>query len=1054
MIEQKQLIDIIKNPSKYMKDQDNFCNLINVLLVEINRLTNKLTIYQQNLLNDKYGYIQKNCIAQKANDIALFSMFSPNLLSNNKERFINLINRYIEITGLLNYNMPLNNSGYPGSGYPGSGYPGSGYPGYGSGYPGSGYPASGYPGYGSGYPASGYPGYGYPGYGYPGYGYPGYGSGYPGSGYPADNVSHSRIYSPQRVDFVSNQTGGESYSQRTIKNFNTKNLEEAKLTSPTLSINFVDSENTLEIDGNKFFARGGSTAIYKIKIKTTLNNLDTDEVLIMRLIQQNEDKIESYLKEFIDKYQSDLNISINTKKYFIDVLIYGNIKKNGKNFAYFIVPNYNTDRLLLNNFSSIEKKKSLINTIKMLQLFNNNNKFIDDLKIANISIDNNLEPVLIDYDINTIQDRPSDIFGEYKYSYYNEAANRYKTDKIYHILLSQMIYQFYYLGEYKNFEKIKETFDNLFTDKVGSLKISKVPDLSIFHELNEKSVFIGQDKLLYDETTGKGLLCDKYDNILSLDEVLLKLKNIMDKPTLNTIFSDNSVAKFKKYISDDSPFFISKWGIGIKNFENPNLYKFQLDPQIFDKLRLNHYYFRKNKWDIQYYENDKDTKITNETLRYALQSVGCIHTVSFEGINKPPVYILHLNQDFKNKYGGYFDNCRVIEEQLWTLIFWIVEITNLFNIISANYHLNKTIYLNIHDNPINKGVHPIGTNINNHPYPNFNLHSEEIKIPITSTPSDIIYCWAPKKEYKDVGLPFPDIWMHLFSYWFSNDFNIDNFSSNEFVKKTLNEKIGQAFFRGSYTNCSYPIKDSVRLISHLKTLQKRESNKEGLINSYVVGGLTTFNYQHFDSTKLRNSDVPIEYWLKEDKYYPAKNQPEFRYILNLDGFASAWRIVKEMYYNSILIIPESPFNDIIRDILKPWKHYIPVKGDLSNLENTIKWCNDNLDKMNIILGNIRRIRDRIITSDNMFKLTFNKISTNDNTLSLNLKLTDSELGDYKESEDNLIVIPLIYPDDIKKLGKQTKFEWIDANNNLKRSEDIYYKKYLKYKKKYLLLSNK
>lgn len=90
----------------------------------------------------------------------------------------------------------------------------------------------------------------------------------------------------------------------------------------------------------------------------------------------------------------------------------------------------------------------------------------------------------------------------------------------------------------------------------------------------------------------------------------------------------------------------------------------------------------------------------------------------------------------------------------------------------------------------------------------------------------------------------------------------------------------------------------------------------------------------------------------------------------------------------------------------------------------------------------------------MFKLTFNKISTNDNTLSLNLKLTDSGLGDYDESKDKSIDIPRIDPDDIKVLNKKTKFEWIDANNNLKRSEDIYYKKYLKYKKKYLLLSNK
>ena len=108
MIDQQKLIDIIKNPSKYMKDQDNFCKLINILLVDINILTNKLSIYQQNILNSKYGYIQKDCIAQKVNDIALFSMFSPNLLSNNEERLINLINRYIHILMLLGLPTPLN----------------------------------------------------------------------------------------------------------------------------------------------------------------------------------------------------------------------------------------------------------------------------------------------------------------------------------------------------------------------------------------------------------------------------------------------------------------------------------------------------------------------------------------------------------------------------------------------------------------------------------------------------------------------------------------------------------------------------------------------------------------------------------------------------------------------------------------------------------------------------------------------------------------------------------------------------------------------------------
>ena len=833
-------------------------------------------------------------------------------------------------------------------------------------------------------------------------------------------------------------------------------MQKSKLTNSDLQITFTD-ENTEDIEGNKHFARGGTTAIYKVNIKSKnpkFRNYEK-ETLILRLLEKNETEIENYLKVFIEKYQNDLLISEKTKKYFIDILFFGSIKKNNKSFAYFIVPNYDTEGLLLNKLSSLEKRLSLENTIKMLKLFNNKNKFIDDLKITNISIDKNLEPVLIDYDINTIINLNEDttFVTEYLYNYYNDPINKFKLDKIYSVLLVQMIYQFYYLGKYEPHLSIKESFTSIFAKKKKikgfDIKFINVPSEGTLNNLDNKSIFIGQSSILFNFENKKGLLAEEYDNILSLDEVLFKIKFIMDKPTENTFFSKNSQTKLSKYVNNNK-YKISNYGIEIKDFENPNLYKFDLQTKEnyianFDKLRLNHYYFRKHKWNIIEYENDKDSKINNETLRYALQSIGCIHTVRFNGLNNAPEFTLHLNKDFKKKYGYYFDNCRVLENQIWVLLFWIVEITNLFTMISSKYDLNKEIYLNIHDHPINKGLHPIGTDLSKHPYPNMNLHTDGIKIPITSTPTDDIFCWPPKKGWKDIGLPFHDIWMHLFSYWFAAGFNIDNYSTNIQVNKSLEEKEPQAFFRGSYTNCSYPIKDSVRLISHLRSLQ----DKEQTINSYVVGGPTSFQYQHFDQTKLLNSNEPLNYWIQKDKYYPAKDQPIYRYILNLDGFASAFRIIKELYYNSILIIPESEYTDIMRDILKPWVHYVPVKGDLSNLENTVKWCNENLDKMNIILENMKQIRDKVITIENMLFFTYEKIRNKNNRKNL------TEIINYDNSQEGTIgEIPVIEDDVIKKLGKKTEFKWVGKDGTIERKEEIYYQKYLKYKNKYLQLRKK
>ena len=41
------------------------------------------------------------------------------------------------------------------------------------------------------------------------------------------------------------------------------------------------------------------------------------------------------------------------------------------------------------------------------------------------------------------------------------------------------------------------------------------------------------------------------------------------------------------------------------------------------------YYLTYNRWSIVEYENDSDIEIIHDTLKYALQTVGCIHSIEF-----------------------------------------------------------------------------------------------------------------------------------------------------------------------------------------------------------------------------------------------------------------------------------------------------------------------------------------------------------------------------------------------------------------------------------------
>jgi len=98
---QKKYIEIVNNPSNYVKNETIYCQLINEVLAESRYLFSKLTIHQRNYINNKYGFIEENCTVQNENDVALLAMFSPNLLSNNEERLVNLIERYFDIRAVM-----------------------------------------------------------------------------------------------------------------------------------------------------------------------------------------------------------------------------------------------------------------------------------------------------------------------------------------------------------------------------------------------------------------------------------------------------------------------------------------------------------------------------------------------------------------------------------------------------------------------------------------------------------------------------------------------------------------------------------------------------------------------------------------------------------------------------------------------------------------------------------------------------------------------------------------------------------------------------------------
>jgi hypothetical protein len=81
--------------------------------------------------------------------------------------------------------------------------------------------------------------------------------------------------------------------------------------------------------------------------------------------------------------------------------------------------------------------------------------------------------------------------------------------------------------------------------------------------------------------------------------------------------------------------------------------------------------------------------------------------------------------------------------------------------------------------------------------------------------------------------------------------------------------------------------------------------------------------------------------------FPLKNKinntekSHYKYILNIDGHVSAFRLSFELSMNSVILLVRSPYRMWYSDMLKEGVHYVPIAADLSDLIEKIEWCKKN-----------------------------------------------------------------------------------------------------------------
>ena len=68
---------------------------------------------------------------------------------------------------------------------------------------------------------------------------------------------------------------------------------------------------------------------------------------------------------------------------------------------------------------------------------------------------------------------------------------------------------------------------------------------------------------------------------------------------------------------------------------------------------------------------------------------------------------------------------------------------------------------------------------------------------------------------------------------------------------------------------------------------------------------------------------------------------QYKYQINIDGTVAAYRLPYLLAGDGVVFKQDSEYYEHFYDRLKPWVHYIPLKHDLSDLEQKLKWAADH-----------------------------------------------------------------------------------------------------------------
>jgi hypothetical protein len=179
-------------------------------------------------------------------------------------------------------------------------------------------------------------------------------------------------------------------------------------------------------------------------------------------------------------------------------------------------------------------------------------------------------------------------------------------------------------------------------------------------------------------------------------------------------------------------------------------------------------------------------------------------------------------------------------------------------------------------------------------------------------------------------------------------------------------RVATAFFRGTATGGGTTIDNNQRVkgayLSHKWKDDPEKGGEEPFLDAAIVGwNLRDKKVAEKPMTFLRAKE--FDFTAGKQHFTPIYEQSKYKYLVYIDGHCAACRYGFMMRLGSVILKVE-PRQVADRmwyfPLLQPYVDHVPVKSDLSDLEEQIRWCRENDDKCREIAANCTKFYEKYV----------------------------------------------------------------------------------------------